>query len=250
MIGVSFSASRVTADQGLLLISFKNRANGTHRLAFGLQGQSLAPRCCPLWRRRHRLVLAQVLGRGGAAPATLLAAPSGEHPLPVQRGCPPTLPPPQAPCLLSFPAAYFNAVFPPEPGGIGVSRGRSSWACSLRSSPPPTAQTSYPPQLFWFNSWLRFLSTFPCGQGAGRWPVPFAFPQTTFVPLHQCFSQSLPRFPEEKVIPFIVVKKLSSKLSSTRVFRLVRPLNCLEFLFLPVLHKENPRFIYTDFIYI
>lgn len=69
-----------------------------------------------------------------------------------------------------------------------------------------------------------------------------------FVHLQQCFVQSLPHSSEEKVILPITVKQLNSRLSGTQVFWLFWFLKSLKFLFLPVLYKENLKFMYAYFV--
>lgn len=80
-------------------------------------------------------------------------------------------------CLLSFLASYLmqGDVFSPEPGGTGVYRGRSTWAGSSQSSPPPMAQAMCPPQPFQLHSYLPFLLTFSPGTSGRKVDHPLCF---------------------------------------------------------------------------
>lgn len=130
-------------------------------------------------------------------------------------------------CLLSFLVPYLmqGDVFPSEPGGTGVCRGRSIWACSPQPSPPPMAQAVFPPQPFGFHSHLQFLSAVSPGTSGRKVGHALRFLADHICAFHQHCSQSLPCFIEENVVPFIAAKKCSSKLSSTHIFRLIELLN-------------------------
>lgn len=104
----------------------------------------------------------QILGRGSTASCTSSSAPL--HPT--------------SPCACSafWPFNLMQGdLFPPEPGGTGVCRGRSIWACSPWSSPPPMAQAMFPPQPFQLHSYLQFLLAFSPGTSGRKVGHPLCF---------------------------------------------------------------------------
>lgn len=158
---------------------------------------------------------------------------------------PPPHPLPRHPACSAFQLLILmqGEIFPPQPGEIRVHKeGVVGLAPSL---PPLMAQTMDPPQLFWFKSSCQHFPTDEWQEG-GPSPLLSCRP---YLCLSSNFSWSLPHYSEEKRDFLIRLKKLYSKLSSTRVFRLARLLNCLEFLFQPVFCKENLKHVCIYFMF-
>lgn len=102
-----------------------------------------------------------------------------EHPLPAQPRCPPPHPLPMSPACSAFQLLILmqGEIFPPPRAWWDSCAQRGGGACSVLATSQGSKHGPTTAGLV-----QKFSSAFPHRRVAGRCPVPFAFPQTVFVP--------------------------------------------------------------------